>query len=199
VLGEFVVKIKDVLDEGIFSKKSATNASVSLNHWVKKWDDMRNSGRVDDEPGDLKNYVSNIVKYKIDADQINTPTFADMQNPKAYIEKWLNQYYKLPKGKKYKSANPLAQQTQTTPAASVPAPTPTTPTPAKKQISVKDHAGVLWVKDPHDQIWRSSETNDEVTDKSAIFKLEKEALRTGQYPQQMSTKSGIPTPNANIL
>ena len=83
----------------------------------------------------------------------------------------------------YSVKNPYA--VTPTPGA---APAPTAPR-SKKQISVKDHADVVWIKDPHDQIWRSSETNDEVTDKAEIFKLEKAASDSGQYGPSMGYRA----------
>ena len=139
MLGEFAVKIKDVVKEGIFSKSPAVSKTDSeAKHWTDKWQQQIAVNRRYNNPERLQNYVATIVGSRIDANDIPVPTDAETQSPvatKNYITNWVKQYYNVAKGDIYKppAAAPAAgtqpsatpQQTQTTPVNT----TQTIPTP----------------------------------------------------------------------
>jgi hypothetical protein len=189
VLGEFAVKIKDVVKEGIFSKKPVDKTAAKIDSGVQHWT-QKFAQQPDKTPAALKSFVASITNAPEESLPEPNPNVTNPINVEEYLRTALYRYYN-------QSTTTAQTAAMSAPTANPATPQPTAPAPTtKKQISVKDHAGVVWIKDPHDQIWRSSQTNDEVTDKADIFKLEQEALRKGQYPQLMSTKSGITTPNA---
>ena len=88
VLGEFDVKIKDVVKEGIFSKKPVDKITTGAQHWAQKFAQQPNKS-----PAALKSFAASIVRNEIDTDQLPDPEGTDPNSVQQYLSTVLDMYY----------------------------------------------------------------------------------------------------------
>jgi hypothetical protein len=103
------MKIKDVLDEGIFSRKpAANNAESAVTHWVNKWNNQISKNDTGDVSAKLHNYVSSIVANKIHTIPMPGPS----TDPAEYIANWVYKYYNSPGTQTNTASVPTTLSTQ---------------------------------------------------------------------------------------